>query len=137
MIQIYNREALKPRKCSDHAYDLTTEGWQNQHVDECIQSVWMGGSSQGLPDGTSKSHFWQGRKEGETFAAALGRQLMNVKDHQCTLEKPCNNLDLECENIGSWTALEGGSTEKPQRLLWAFYAMSGLTNLNAELLNRY
>ena len=93
--------------------------------------------SHSYPDYSSNSYFWQGRKEGETFAGALGRQLMNIKNLQRTLEIPCNGLDLRCENIGSWTAFEGGSTERPLRLLWAFYAMSGLKNLNAELFNRY
>ena len=107
-----------------------TDKWRRLGVDEKMLIAWSGGSTN-----NEGSIYFQGATN-ETYASALGRQLLNIDNMQCTVKDPCDP-DLDCDTIGSWSALEGGFTKKPLPLLWGFYGMTGLTNLNKELVNRY
>ena len=119
--------------CTEQEIDaIDASDWDAHQIDDKIQTVWRGGS---IRKNSRHSVYFQGQIE-ETFASALGRQLLNVRDFQCTVKKPCDTY-FTCDDTGSWTAYEGGSSGRPLSLDWAYIAMTGLTNLNKELVNRY
>ncbi|KAL8752049.1 MAG: hypothetical protein Q9184_005863 [Pyrenodesmia sp. 2 TL-2023] len=115
--------------CGSVYWQLTQENWQAHYTDECLQTALQGGVDH-------YGVYWEGRREGETFAEALGRQLWNINGNTCTIKNPCEPV-LDCTKIGSFTAVGLGNYEKPMRTPWALSVSSALKNINRQLRNQY
>ena len=115
--------------CQEPNWHLTQENWANQLVDDQLQIAMKGGVDK---DGI----YWQGREEGETLAAAVGRQSWDHPAVECSVKAPCYR-DLDCRKIGSWTSLAIGYLGMITKRPFAFLASSAFSNLNQQLVNQH
>ncbi|KAI9725891.1 MAG: hypothetical protein M1835_003800, partial [Candelina submexicana] len=75
-----------------------------------------------------------GQKATESFSQALGRQLTQIADIQCSLEHTCN-YQFDCGQIGSWRSISLGAQVYPS--YWGRCALAALQNINLQLNNQY
>ena len=115
--------------CGDARYDLNTQNWERFSVDANFQVALTGGvDTQGV--------YWAGPRDNEKMMQTLGRDFWNFRGAQCSLETPCQP-NLDCNSIGSWTAIGLGNAGKPRRQPWVLLATSALKNINQQLANQY
>ena len=124
-----DQDPLQRSPCSGQQYDLTQDNWRAASVDENLQVALQGGSD-------SLGVFWSGRSEDQTFSQSLGWQLWGEHGVQCTLENPCKPA-LKCDEIGSQTAVSGGTSDQVLKSPWAFLATSAIKNINQQLWNQW
>ncbi|KAL8688563.1 MAG: hypothetical protein Q9218_005561 [Villophora microphyllina] len=78
--------------------------------------------------------YWPGQASSGTFSQAIGRQLTNLANYDCSLEHPCN-YQANCDDIGTRTYT---SISTPVlRFDWGFFALNALQNINQQLNNQY
>ncbi|KAI4282776.1 MAG: hypothetical protein L6R38_002698 [Xanthoria sp. 2 TBL-2021] len=115
--------------CGSPEWKLTQLNWEVHYTDHCLQTALHGGVD-------NWGVYWEGRREGESVAEALGRQFWNIDGKTCTIKNPCEPV-LECSKVGSFTAVGLGNYEKPMRIPWVFFVSSALSNINKQLRNQY
>ena len=115
--------------CEDNFFDLTHANWANSDVDENLQIALRGGVD-------TRGVFWEGQRAGEPMAEAIGRQFWDTRGVKCTIDTPCQPV-LDCERIGSYTAIKLGKLHSPMKLPWVLFASSAFKNVNQQLVNQY
>ena len=124
-----DEDPLQRSPCSSQQWALTQDNWKAAAVDENLQIALQGGSD-------SDGVFWSGRGGDQTFSQSVGWQLWGEQGVQCTLANPCKP-ELKCEEIGSHTAVSGGTTDQVLKSPWAFLATSAIKNVNQQLWNQF
>ena len=116
--------------CQSSSWNLSRENWVNINVDELLQLSLHGGvDDRGL--------YWEGRRQGEIVAQAVGRQFWNIPGGiECSVKAPCR-IPLDCTRIGSWTALSLGYLGRVTRQPFTYLVSSAFLNLNQQLWNQY
>ncbi|KAL8854460.1 MAG: hypothetical protein Q9221_000731 [Calogaya cf. arnoldii] len=115
--------------CDNKVWQLTPENWRSRGTDEKLLIALEGGVD-------SLGVYWEGGKEGETFAETMGRQFWDQLGNTCTIRNPCEP-DLFCTQIGSYRAVSLGQLHNVMPLPWVLLVSSALKNINTQLVNQY
>lgn len=116
--------------CDGPQYDFTSDNWKAHKVEKNLKIA--------LEDGVDEyGVFWEARRGQEPIATTIGRQFWNKKSEQCSIKNPCEEQDIDCHNIGSFTGLALSSLGRPMKLPWVVLVSAAVKNLNLQLVNIY
>ena len=123
----------KPRSdftCKNNdGWTLKPNAYDFADTDNRLQTAVVGGID-------TFGYFWEGKRPGESFATAIGRQYLASPDLTCTLSSPCTP-DLDCDKLGSYTALSAGAAGKVEPMAHSYMVMASMKNLNQQMNNQY
>lgn len=113
--------------CQNRVYESTGPDWVAHNVvhKSADSFIWWRG-------------YWEvfldGRRGDEGFAQTVGRQFWYILGVRCTFQNSYQP-DVNCANMGSFTATALRGPNKPKKLPWVVHASSAIKNINQQLVS--